>query len=123
MTKPESIDEDLAHEDAGFDLAFVGPETTGLPFFLLIQSNIARQLTHGPRVFVFQRSLRKDPISISVPAIAAGSPRVVAGEVTISETDLKNIFEFVRSNRELLCRYWVDPVYATVEMLGDLKPI
>jgi len=46
MIKRESIDKDLAHEDAGFDMINVGPETTGLPFLALDPVEHVRQLAY-----------------------------------------------------------------------------
>ncbi len=119
----ESIDRDLAHEDAGFDLADAGPETTGLPFVVCLQQNVWRRLTHGPRLLVYQRAPRHAPLSISVPMTSVETPRVVAGEVTVPDADLASVFEFVGDNREVLCRYWADGDYSTREMLDDIRAV
>jgi hypothetical protein len=111
------VDAEDAAGQAGFDMANLRPERTGLPFVVFVSQkggarhDVRVKLARAPRVRATEM------ISVAVRP----QPRVIRGAIEPRE------FEFVRRwielNADALVRYWNGDIAYTEDLLAVLRPL
>jgi hypothetical protein len=110
------IDEDVGGQ-AGFDMANLRPERTGLPFVVFISQkggarhDVRIKLSRAPRV------RPSELITVAVRPV----PRVVQGHVSGPEFSL--VRQWIELNEPILVDYWNGAIEYTEDVLAALQPI
>jgi hypothetical protein len=110
------IDETIAGQ-AGFDMANLRPEATGLPFVVFISQRGGAR--HDVRVKL-SRAPRVRPSELITVAVRP-APRVVQGHVSGPEFDL--VRQWIELNEPVLVDYWNGVIEYTEDVLAALRPI
>ena len=110
------IDEEVVGQ-AGFDMANLRPETTGLPFVVFISQkggarhDVRVKLSRAPRV------RPSELITVAVCPVA----RVIQGRIGGPEFDL--VRQWIELNEPVLVDYWNGVIEYTEDVLAALRPI
>ncbi len=116
MAINDIVSEDIAGQ-AGFDMANLRPERTGLPFVVFVSQkggarhDVRIKLARAPRV------RPGNMITVAVRPV----PRVIRGAISPREFDL--IRRWIELNTETLVRYWNGDIEYTEDVLAALKPL
>jgi len=106
-----------------FDMANLGPKTTGIGAVIHVYQDLDRRSRHGPRIKVFPgRPSEGNATTITVPTHPTEEPSVI-GKSTVSAKVLKLATKFVELNWRALALYWSYEDYNTDELLEDLKVV
>lgn len=102
---------------AGFDMANLRPERTGLPFVVFIsQKGGAR---HDVRIKLARSAKLRASEMITV---AVGpSPRLIRGQMNRSE--FERVSRWIELNRSALIDYWNGDIEYTEDALNALRPV
>lgn len=91
-------------EDAMFEMANFGTKTTGLPMIIWVSE---KRASHAARIKVARTYDTKVQIGNTFSVLISINPKIVAGDKgDISPNDLKEVYNWVILNRELLLKYW-----------------
>ncbi|HTT78638.1 MAG TPA: hypothetical protein VMF86_03070 [Stellaceae bacterium] len=113
----DDIDAEDVAGQAGFDMANLRPERTGLPFVVFVSQrggarhDVRVKLARAPRV------RPAEMITVAVRPV----PRVVRGAVSPREFAL--VRRWIALNAEALVRYWNGEIEYTEDLLAVLKPL
>ena len=108
---------DEAAGQAGFEMANLRPERTGLPFVVFIsQKGGAR---HDVRIKL-ARTAKVRPSEMLTVAVRP-APRLIRGDMNSREFDL--VCKWIQLNQAVLIDYWDSTIEYTEDVLAALKPI
>jgi hypothetical protein len=119
---PLPIEEDAHHMD---DFTRLSPRDSGTGFIICVYSDFTHSSCYDPCITVFPgRCSAGGGVTISVPTDQDLQPKVVSGvRSRFSVSDMAKVIAFVRRNRQVLLRSWNDDLYATSDLLRDLRPV
>lgn len=100
-----------------FEMANLGPKTTGLPFMVWISPRMGAR--HDVRVKV-SRGAKVHPSELISVAIRP-DVRVVEGK--LSATELALLRQWVDVNRDVIIKYWDGDIEDTPEVIALLKRV
>lgn len=113
----KEIESETSAGQAGFDMANLRPDRTGLPFVVFIsQKGGAR---HDVRVKLAR--LAKVRPSDMITVAVRPAPRIVRGRISAREFDL--VKRWIELNERALVDYWHGVIEYTEEVLDAIKPL
>lgn len=102
---------------AGFDMANLRPERTGLPFVVFISQRGGAR--HDVRIKL-ARTARVRPSEMLTVAVRP-APRCVRGSISAAEFDL--VRRWIELNHDVLIDYWNGDIEYTEDAIAALKPL
>lgn len=102
---------------AGFDMANLRPERTGLPFVVFISQKGGAQ--HDVQVKL-ARAAKVRPSEMITVAVRP-APRLIGSTMTEQEFDL--VRRWIELNRNILIDYWEGKIEYTEDALNAIQPI
>lgn len=118
----DAPDSDKAlHEEAIdlFEMANLGPNTTGIQDIVVWVNGGVDKLRHGPRIKVVKGNKWRSDLSSTVPL--TGVPRII-GNAPITQEEFAQIVKWINLNRDLLMRYGNNEM-DTAEFIQQLRKI
>lgn len=109
------------HEEAIdlYEMANLGPNTTGIQDIVIWVNGGVDKLQHGPRIKVVKGSKWRSDQSSTIPL--TGVPRVI-GNAPITQDDFALIVKWIDLNRDLLIRYGNNEM-DTAEFIQQLRRV
>ena len=87
-----------------FEMANLRSKSTGLPMSIYVSEKNSQ---HGPRIKVSGKYTDKIDSHIFFSVSIADTPEIVAGTCgEITTSDLTKVFNWVKSNKDALLKYW-----------------
>lgn len=116
-----SLEDKALHEEAidVYEMANLGPNTTGIQNIVVWVNGGVSRLQHGPRIKVVRGSKWKSDESSTIPL--TGIPRVI-GNASITQDEFAEIVKWIELNRDLLIKYGNDEM-DTAEFIQQLKKV
>ena len=107
------------------DFTRLSPRDSRTGFIVYVYQDFTHSSCYDPRITVFPgRCSSGGGVSISIPSGEDEQPEVVSGvRSRFSESELARVIAFVQQNRAVLARSWNDDLYATSDLLRDLRPV